>query len=379
MRSSVLNRMVELALHDGLATALDLTDTVALASGQTISVKTDGTAADLAIYADKSCDHCLRVAGKLDGTIAVKVPVLPIQRVPLTGSFSLVAPIEFARNQAGKSEVRLNLQKMAEIGKSTINAEIAQLAPTWANVLKAPVSQKLMAAVVGKLGAVTLLEFNGPNLGIDGFEMYPTSLKTHADKGLIYLGFGSNLAGAGGLEPFMDLGTNENTALSMSPTIMIPALQAGLKASKIARRYTDDGKDAPTGPLHLTVQSFTPGADANALSSLSFRLSNLPNDGQCYWVDAQAQASMAVKDDKLVMTVKSVDLKDSSLPGIALTLANWASASFLGQGREVMERSLSDDVFTVPGSTSILRGVTLRPSANAFVLSGKLAVEPTTP
>ncbi len=335
LRSAVLNRIVQLALKDGMARALDLTDTITLASGQSLSIKTDGAVADLAVYADKACDHCLRVAGKLDGTLSVKVPILPIQRVPLNGTFSLVAPIEFARNSKGNSEVRLNLEKMAEIGKSSLDAQAAQLPPTWANVLKGPLSAKLMSAVAAKLGAVTLLEFNGVGLGVEGLEIFPAQLKTDAAKGMIYLGFGSNLAAEESVPLVLDLTANQNAAITISPAILVPALQAALKSSKIARRYTDEGKDSATGPLHVTLQSFTLGETMDD-TTLKFRLSKMPEDGQCYWVDAKAVASLGLADDKFSMDVKSVELTDSSLPGLVLAMANWSAASFVGEGRRVL-------------------------------------------
>lgn len=377
LKSSVLNRMVELALNDGLGRALDLADTVSLASGQSISVKTDGAPADLAVYADAACDHCLRVAGKLSGDLAVKVPILPIQRVPLKGTFSLVAPIEFARNDAGKSEVRLNLEKMAEIGKSSMDAEIAQLAPTWANVLKAPLSQKLLTAVTSKLGSVTLLQFSGASLGIEGLEVFPTQLKTDAKNGLVYLGFGSNLAAEGTLQPILDLTADQNAAIAISPAILVPAVQAGLKAAKVPRRYDSDGKQNPTGDYHVTIGSFASTGD-NA-SRLGFRLSNMPSDGQCYWVDAEADAKMAIVDNKFVVDIAKVELKDSSLPGVVLAVANWASSGFVGEGKRVLQKSLSDQVITVPGSTSTLAATAFSANANAFVLKGKLNVTPTAP
>lgn len=378
LRSTVLNRIVQLALQDGLAHALDLADTIELSSGQALSIKTDGAGADLAVYADKACDHCLRVAGKLDGTLSVKVPVLPIQRVPLNGTFSLVAPVEFARNDKGNSEVRLNLEKMAEIGKSSLDAQVAQLPPTWANVLKGPLSEKLMKAVAAKLGAVTLLEFNGPGLGVEGLEIFPTDLKTDAAKGLVYLGFGSNLAAEDSVPPILDLTANQNAAISISPSILVPALQAALKASKIARRYTDNGKDNPTGPLHVTLQSFTLGETAND-TSLKFRLSNMPEDGSCYWVDAEAVASMGLANNKFSMDVKSVELTDSSLPGLVLAMANWSAASFVGEGRRVLAKSLSENIIEIPGSKTTLKGSALTADSHAIVLRGNLNVTPTKP
>lgn len=376
MRSAVLNRIVQLALNEGLNTALDITDTITLASSQTLSVKTDGAAADLAVYADKACDTCLRVAGKLDGQLSVKLPVLPIQKVPLTGSFSLVAPIEFARNTAGKSEIQLNLKKMAEIGKSSLDAEIAQLPPTWSNVLRAPVSQKLMAAVVAKLGNVSLFEFNGPNLGIEGFEVFPTTLKTQADKGLIYLGFGSNLASEAGVDPVFELGAHEDTAFQMAPGILLPAIQAGLKAAKVPRRYDSDGKSMPQGPMHVTMGAVTSDATTQRLG---FRLSNLPDSGQCYWVDAQATTSVKVQNDKLSVQIDAVELKDSSLPGVVLAIANWTTSAFLEEGKTVVEKSLSADVLAVPGSTTRFKGVNLRSTPKSWVFGGKLLVTPAQP
>ncbi|MEZ4460639.1 MAG: hypothetical protein R3E66_13105 [bacterium] len=377
LKSSVLNRMVELALNDGLGRALDLADTVSLASGQSISVKTDGAPADLAVYADAACDHCLRVAGKLSGDLAVKVPILPIQRVPLKGTFSLVAPIEFARNDAGKSEVRLNLEKMAEIGKSSMDAEIAQLAPTWANVLKAPLSQKLLTAVTSKLGSVTLLQFSGASLGIEGLEVFPTQLKTDAKNGLVYLGFGSNLAAEGTLQPILDLTADQNAAIAISPAILVPAVQAGLKATKVPRRYDSDGKQNPTGDYHVTIGSFASTGD-NASELWLSAPRTCPRTASVIG-STPADAKMAIVDNKFVVDIAKVELKDSSLPGVVLAVANWASSGFVGEGKRVLQKSLSDQVITVPGSTSTLAATAFSANANAFVLKGKLNVTPTAP
>src|SRR5690606_30573485 len=102
-----------------------------------IGIKTEGQVADLGVYADKSCENCVRLAGRLDGKVAIKLPIIPIQRVPLRGTFSLVAPIVFGPTTADGTEIQLDMAKAAQLGHSSLDADVSQLPPTWAKVVRA--------------------------------------------------------------------------------------------------------------------------------------------------------------------------------------------------------------------------------------------------
>jgi len=376
MRTSLLNTLVTHAATEGLDKALTLTDTIKVASGQSISVKTDGHVADLAVYADKACENCVRLAGRLDGTAAIKVPILPIQRVPLRGTFSLVAPIVFARTDSGETQVQLDLSKAAQIGKSSLDADVAQLPPTWANVLKSPLSKLLLDAVSKGLGNVTVASFPPPDLGIKGLKTGPAVLKTDAKDGVIYLGFTSNLALPQGLTPDTTLPRSKNMAISMHPSIVAPVIQAALKSDAVPRRYNDDGKANPNGTMHVTLSSASlKPADGKNAFDFSMRLWNLQESGQCYWADATAHGEIGLADNAIKVDVKNVELKDSSLPGIALAIANWKTSQVVEAGKLVLEKSLSEEMLNFPGSTSKIEKSAFEVGDSVIQFQGYLGVK----
>ena len=104
VRDELLNEVVDRALRAGLEEALTFTDSLKLSKKQKIGLTTQGAVADLGLYPDKACEECLRVDGRLGGSLTVKLPVLGAQKVPLSGAFSLVAPVMFGETDDGRDE-----------------------------------------------------------------------------------------------------------------------------------------------------------------------------------------------------------------------------------------------------------------------------------
>jgi hypothetical protein len=374
LRTDLLNTIVAHATTSSLDSALNLTESIKVASGQSISVKTEGKVMDLAVYADKSCENCIRLAGKLDGTLAVKLPALPIQRVPLRGSLALVAPIVFERAENGETQVKLDSSKALEIGKSSVDTEIAQLPPTWANVLRGPLSSLLLKAVAKQVGNITVASFPAPDLGIKGLKTAPALLKTDTKNAVIYLGFTTNLPIESSLVADTTLPKNKNIGITAHPALLNPLIQAALKTNAIPRRYTDEGKANANGNMHVTVRDFKLDPSTNAFD-MQMRFWNLKDSGQCYWMDTSASGSLQIADNAIKASVKDMAITESSMPGIAVAIANWKTSDIVESGRMAMQKSFSNEVIQIPGSTAKVERASMGASGGGIQFQGFLGVK----
>lgn len=375
LRTELLNQLVANALEANLNKALQVTDDLKLPSGQTIGIKTEGQVADLGVYADKSCENCVRLAGRLDGKVAIKLPIIPIQRVPLRGTFSLVAPILFGPTTADGTEIQLDMAKAAQLGHSSLDADVSQLPPTWAKVVRAPLAKTLLNAVSKELGEVKVATVKTPDLGIKGFVSGPATLKTNVNAGLLYLGFTSNLPVEAGLVPKLELPKSKNFQVSVHPAMVTPLIQAALNSGKISRTYTEGGKANQNGPMHVTVNSFGMSQTETAKNfDMHLRLWNLQESGQCYWADAVTKGSLEVEGDKVSAKIVDAKITESSLPGIALIVANWKTSDVVESGKLALEKSLSKDLLSLPGSSSKLEKAGLMVEDGQLDFSGKMTV-----
>lgn len=379
VRHEVLNEVVDRAMRDGLQKALSFTESVSLATGQKIGLTTDGSIADVGLYPDSSCDECLRVEGRLGGSLTVKLPVLGSQKVPLQGTFTLVAPVMFARGEDGRSQVKLDLAQAAKLGKSHVDPEVTQLPPTWWKVVKGPLGELMIEAMTRDLPPVTLFSFQAPDLGIDGLEIAPARIVSDAKRGVVFAGFHTNLAVPGevALEPRTELGKNDDIAIGVDQRVLGPMAVAMMQSGKLDRRYTKDGKPDDAGPIHVTMESLSlgPGTEAASEYEATFRAWNLPEEGKCWWAQTSASGQIAAADDgQMTVSIESAEVVDSSLPGIFQTVANWRTSSLLQRSSKVVTKSLAPDGLQFPGGALNLQKANLQIGGTAAWLNAGVAV-----
>jgi len=379
MRDRVLDDIVDRALAAKLDDALDFADSVALASGKKIAIQTRGKLVDIELHADGSCPSCLRVEGRLDGTIRAKLPVLPAQTVPLDGTVTLVAPVVFARTEGGGGALKLDLAQVARIGKSRIDPRLTRLPATWAKVLERPLARMVLQAVTSDLNPITLMKYGGPDLGIDGLEVLPAKLVTDAKTRVIFAGFTSNLAAdtGAGLSPRTKLPADRDVAFAVHPSVAVPALIAMLRAGKLARRYDAHGKADPSGPVRVTIDSLAVApreGDGGYPFSMGFELWNLPESGKCYRANVAATGTVGVQKTTARVDVEDVELRDSTLPGVVIALANWANSHVVEAGQKTIEKSLDRRAFAFPGGAVSLRAADVDVAPDAIWMTGRVKV-----
>lgn len=387
VKDHVLDEVVARALNAGLEQALTFADEIALATGQAIRIAASGNVAEIGLFPDKACEACLRVDGRLGGELAIKLPVLGTQKVPLTGTFSLVAPVEFATTSSGEAAVMLDLGKAAKVGKSQVRPEVTQLPPTWWRVIESPLGKLMLEAITKNLEPVTLFRFRGPDLGIEGLEVHPATIVSNAATGVVFAGFRTNLAaafpaGSSGMTPQTKLGKNEDIAVAVDARVITAAAAALLHSGKLSRTWTPDGKPSPDGEIHVTMREVSIGASDDAGKTpvtLGFRAWNLPKEKKCWWADANATGSVEVRDDKLLsVAVDEVKLGESSMPGVFTTVANWKVSSFILDTSRVITKSLADDALEFPGGKLDVRRAKISAEGSTLWLKGKVAVAPKT-
>lgn len=380
VRDELLNEVVDRAMRTGLEKALTFTDGIKLATGQNLGISTEGDVADLGLYPDKSCENCLRVDGRLDGSLSVKLPLLGAQKVPLAGTFSVVAPVKFGQTADGKAAVQLDLAQAASLARSKVNPQVQQLPPTWWKVIESPLSKLMVDAITKDLGAVTLFTFRGFDLGIEGLQVTPARLVSDHERGVVFAGFTTNLAADGAaLEPRTDLGKNDDLAVGMDRRVLGAMSVALIKTGKLSRRWTKKGEPDPDGPIGVTLPEVTlpdGGGDGKQPYSMSFRAWNTPDSGKCWWAQTEASGTIAAGDGgKLDVTVDAVKLVESSLPGVFETVANWSTSRLLKRSAEVVTKTLTPEAVDFAGSNVTLKKSGLSVSGNGAWLMGSVAVK----
>ncbi len=379
VRDELLNEVVDRALRAGLEKALTFSDGISLVTGQKVGLSTEGKIADVGLYPDKACDECLRVDGRLGGSLTIKLPVLGAQKVPLSGSFSVVAPVKFGPAADGKAAVLLDLSQAAALAKSSVKPEVTQLPPTWWKVIEAPLSKLMVDAVTRDLGPVTLFTFDGLDLGIAGLEVTPVKIVSDYKRSVVFAGFTTNLASDGAtLEPRTDLGKNDDLAIGIDRRLLASMTVAMLKSGKLSRTWTKDGKESPDGPISITNPAvmLTDATAGPQPYELSFRAWKVPESGKCWWAQTQTLGTVdTTEKGEVRVGVSSIKITDSSLPGVFETVANWKTSQLVGKSAHVLTKTLNPAVVNFPGSAVSLSKTRLDVVDNAAWLLGSVAVK----
>ncbi len=354
IRDRVLDEVVDTALRSGLTKALAFSDKVSLATGQSVGLKANADVAKLGLHADASCEECMRIDGRLGGDVEIRLPLLGIQKVPLTGSMTLVAPVVLETTNDGRGAVKLDLAKVAQVGKSHVDPEVTQLPPTWWKVIQKPLSNMMLEAVTKNLAPVTLFTFAAPDLGVDGLRVAPARVVTNAKRGTVFVGFRTNLpaASASELAPLTELAAVDDIAVGVESGSATSFANALLTSGKLSRRWTADGKSDPNGPIHVTLREVTvrPGNADVAPFDVKFRAWRIADSGKCWWSDVDATGKVTVADGmQMTAEIESASIVESSLAGVFEPVANWVTSEFLLRTARVVTKSLDHEGTSFPG------------------------------
>ena len=378
VRLNLLSTVAQNLISKQLGQELNFLSKMPLGGGKVVDVAMEGDALNLKFEQDKACPTCFRLGGNLGGTLAVTVPILGKQKIPLGGSLKLVAPIVFETDTQNVITIRFDTQKFADYAQSAIDLQLDGLPSSVATAIRQPLTKKIMTQLSSKLKPVKLFSFKSPDFGIAGMRVMPAEMAFHPKNNAIFIGFNTNLPGleeAGGLTALtaLDFADGENLAVALQPAVLKSAISLLMKDGKIPRRYTTDGKASESGPAHVTLNTVrivngrggkgqSQGQPSGGKSTtnqdldVGFRAWNLLG-AACFWFDALVTGDITLKDSNLAVNLRDVKLIKSSAPGIVdnlvKNLVNWKTSEFIGKTQELLNTTLSKPNITIPGMGNV--------------------------
>jgi hypothetical protein len=379
IKTELLNEVANTALQTTLKSGLAALSKVDVGAGQTIAVKTRGDIVNLQVNASDACEHCFEISGGLDGAASLDIPLVGTKSTRLTGNLSIVAPLLLARGHEGGGVLKLDLSEAARLGKSSLNTRLADLRSSWAQVLRSKLSDILLERLLKGAEPVELVNFEMPNFGIPGLDVFPVQLVTNADAGTIFAGFSTNIAGLSGdqgIEPVTELADDQNLALAFNPNLVVQGVSLMMKTDVVSRTYTTDGEPLRAGPAHASVNAvrFTKGRVGELPMAMDFEVFNMPDSGICFSADGRATGRIALRGRNLEVSLTEVDIVDASIPGL-VTATDWVQADFLQGGKRIVRQSLDEQNVAVPGGKLDFKGLSLELSGGAVVLKGVSAIQ----
>lgn len=413
LSNDLLTNLANIAVEPALKGVLELASTVSV-GGQKVDLETKGDVVDLSLDAHKACDHCFRLGIDLGGAITADIPGTGKQQANLDGGANLVVPLFLDKGDKKSAAVKLDLDQLAKIGASKVNARIAGISDDWERRLRGPLSDLLLKTLANNLEPVTLLEFNGPSFGIDGFELTPVVLQSDDSHGSVFAGFATNIEALNeesipGVTAVTDLAEDQNIALSFQPQLILHALSlliGGKGKKSVARRYTSDGDASETGNFHVTLESFGVGAEATT-GTTTMRDAGMPDGGFssadaasmsgdpatmpsgetpvglgfmvhqfgsgafCFSAGARMDGGVAIRDDIVDVAIHDVEFTSDSTASEIVDLANWTTSQFIQESRNLVTKSFDGENLKVPGTKMNLGPVGIGLKPNTLVLRGK--------
>ncbi|AWV89520.1 hypothetical protein [Bradymonas sediminis] len=375
LRADLLNNIANTAIQGALKTGLNAVSDIDVGAGQTVGVKTSGDVVNLNIQPSDACEHCFRISGKLDGAVGLDIPFVGNKRTKLGGNLSVVAPVLLAQGKDGGGVLQFDIASAAKIGKSSLSTTLGDLPGSWSRVLQSKLSTVLLNKLLEGQKPIDLFSFEGPSLGIPGMEILPARLVTDAKTGTIYAGFSTNISGLQNeknIAPVTQLNSDQNLALSFNPNMIVHAISLMMKSDIIPRQYSSDGKAQRDGSAHATVNAvrFTQGEDGELPMHVDFSVFDFgAGQSMCYQFAGSAGGKIALKSNRLQVSLTDADITDSSIPGFA-TAMNWGKASFLQSSKTVINKSLDPQNIEIPGGKLGFRGLSVNLEGGAVVLRG---------
>ncbi len=407
LSNGLLSRLADTVAAPVIAGALEIVSSVHV-NGESIEVSTDGDVVDLTLGAHDACETCFRVGVDLGGSVTARIPGLGQRETRLAGGGGLVAPLELAPGDEKTAAVKLDLGQLAEVGASNLDARLPALSEEWRQRLKGPLSSLIERELAQRLGAVTLIEFDGPSFGIEGFELTPVALESDAEHEAVFAGFSANVEAlndesVSGVATVTDLREGQDVALAFQPQMVIHLLSLLIEGGDVSRRYTDDGEASERGGFHVTLDRFRVGSDTAggeerdprrmdaAVSSeyagdagdvgpgagdtqmpvgLDFGVHQFGDSGLCFSTTAEMRGGVGVREGNLRAGVDEVRLTGDGVPARVLDLANWTSAQFIRESRTLVDQSLDGDNLSVPGTALSVGPLAVGFRPNTLILRG---------
>ena len=384
LRYKVLSDVAKKLLGKSLDQGLKIKTAVAIGGGKEIKVDLDGDALNLGFEPDPSCEACFRVVGDLGGKASVDIPLLGKRTVPLDGSLNLIAPVLLEALEDGKVKVKLDLNKIADHAGTFLQLQLEDLPEATSRLLKQPLTKEVFKRLTANLEPVELFTFSPPELGVPNLRVFPSEIKLIPASKAIFVGFTTNLPG---VQPGQGLTAaqalqfpeNENVAVSVQPSILMPAVTALMQDGKIPRRYTLQGQADPEGPTHITLQNLAIGEKAEAVAggeplALAFRAWNMMG-GPCFWFDGVIKGLLALENGKLKIDLQAVELTNASTaPELVKALSNWKTSEFADSTKTMIERSLTSPSIEIPGGKLILSPNSIAKDARTLTLRSKVQI-----
>lgn len=379
IRFDIINQIAQRLLGQQLDGVLDLATKLPLGGGKVVDIDLKGKPLNLSFARDASCERCFHLTGDLGGSLSVTIPILGKQTIPLGGSLKLIAPIVFEQLANNKIIIKLDTKKFVDYAQNAINLELKQLPETWAQAIKQPLTNKLIAKLTEQLKPIELLSFQSPDFGIKGVQFTPSALAFEPTKKAIFLGFTTNIPGIAtdrgiDLNKAITFSDNENLAVALQPELIPTIVTLLMKEGAIPRRYTTDGKADEAGPAHVTLNAFhigaaqanvgatttptTPQDGAQASSStnpleINFRAWNLLG-AACFWFDALVAGDITIENKVLKVSLQSIKLTDASIaPSFIKNVVNWKTAQFLEETKNLITKTLGEPKIELPGNTTM--------------------------
>ena len=325
---------------------------------------------------------CFNLAANLGGDMVVDVPLLGRQRVPLNGDVKLVAPMIFNPKDDGTIEMILDLTKIGDFAGTALSLEVSKNLPeAIGRAIRQPLAKELTSRLAGQLKPVHLATFATPEFGIAGVKFIPSSLAFDSANQAIFVGFATNLPGAPQGQALnskmaLQFGEGENIAVALQPSLIMHAVSAAIQQGTVPRQYSLQGKASADGPAHVTMNGIEiAGQNASTTSTplgVGFRTWTM-GTGPCFWFDALVSGAVSLNQSKLAINLNDIKVVNASVaPQLIQGIANWKGAEFVKQTKRVMETTLAEPKFAIPGGALQLAASSLGSDATTLTLRSKV-------
>jgi len=408
LSDDLISRLANVAVRPALEAALEIASTIRI-QGQSVELETEGDVVDLQVAADESCDHCFELTASLGGVISARNPTFGARRANLDGSIRLVAPLLLEEGDEKSAAVKFDLGAALENGLESVGAGISDPDGNVPETLRSEIRGVLSRIVERTLGEqlreeVTLVEFDGPSFGLEGFELTPVALRSDGGRGAVFAGFSANIAALNGesvegIESVTDLGDRGDVALSVQPDLIVRTLSLlmgeGSGSGRISRAYDRAGRAVEGGSYRVVLEDFRAGssgdvsrvggADAADVSGgdspgsssestpfgLGFSVHRFGAGGVCFSAGARARGEASVRDGAIGVGIREVEFTGEGVPEEVLDLANWSSAQFVEETTSLFEASVDGENLEVPGTGLDIGPIEIGLRPNTVVLRGR--------
>lgn len=431
LSNALISKFANTAVDPILRAALEIAKVVNI-DGQSVDLSTDGDIVDLQLKAADVCDHCFEVTVELGGGLTASIPSVGTRRANLDGVVQFVAPLILDEGENKSAAVKLDLRKFGDYGVETITPRIIDpndnLSDDWKRRLRGALSDLLKRVLDNRLAeTATLIEFNGPSFGLDGFELTPVALRSDADQGSVFAGFSANIEALNeesieGVEKVTDLAEGQDIALSFQPELILHVLSLLMGDSdakgQIARAYNRAGQAVESGSYRVVLQTFGTGseaapdgtdagvwrdagfwgetgagaagdvasfdaADASATRTgprptpfgLGFSVYRYDEGGVCFSAGARAIGGAGVRNGDFRVGVRDVRFTGDGVPERVLDIANWTTAQFVQKSKSLIQTSVEGKNLRVPGTKLGIGPLDIGLRPNTVILRGRSKTE----